>query len=56
MTALYGDNRSFFPFAPWRLVPREYPSWRGYPDDEDVSRDRRDESIPTISGGGCSEH
>ena len=32
---LYGDNRSFFPFAPWRLVPRENPSWRGYPDDED---------------------
>ena len=32
---LYGDNRSFFPFAPWRLVPRENPSWSGYPDDED---------------------
>jgi penicillin-binding protein 1A len=32
---LYGDNRSLFPFAPWRLAPREYPAWRGYPDDED---------------------
>jgi membrane carboxypeptidase/penicillin-binding protein len=32
---LYDENRSLFPFTPWRLAPREYPSWRGYPDDED---------------------
>ena len=32
---LYGDNRPPFPFPTWRLGPREYPSWRGYPDDED---------------------
>jgi len=32
---LYGENRSFFPFAPWRPVPRENPPFRGYPDDED---------------------
>jgi len=31
----YGDNRQPFPFPNWRLGPREYPSWRGYPDDED---------------------
>jgi membrane carboxypeptidase/penicillin-binding protein len=31
----YGDNRPPFPFPTWRLGPREYPSWRGYPDDED---------------------
>jgi len=31
----HGDNRSFFPFAPWRSAPREQPSWRGYPDDAD---------------------
>jgi penicillin-binding protein 1A len=32
---LDGDNRPFFPFAPWRLVPRENRSWSGYPDDDD---------------------
>jgi penicillin-binding protein 1A len=32
---LYGDNRPPFPFPTWRHGPREYPSWRGYPDDED---------------------
>jgi penicillin-binding protein 1A len=31
----YGDNRPPLPFPTWRLGPREYPSWRGYPDDED---------------------
>ncbi|MCP3371185.1 penicillin-binding protein 1A [Bradyrhizobium cajani] len=31
----YGDSRPPFPFPSWRLGPREYPSWRGYPDDED---------------------
>jgi penicillin-binding protein 1A len=31
----YGDNRPPYPFPTWRLGPREYPSWRGYPDDED---------------------
>lgn len=31
----YGDNRPPFPFPTWRLGPREYPSWRGYPEDED---------------------
>jgi membrane carboxypeptidase/penicillin-binding protein len=35
---LYGDNRTPFPFPTWRLGPREYPSWRGYPDDEDRPR------------------
>jgi penicillin-binding protein 1A len=32
---LYDDNRSLSPFRPWRPVPREYPSWNRYPDDED---------------------
>jgi hypothetical protein len=32
---LYGDSRPPFPFPTWRLGPREYPSSRGYPDDED---------------------
>ena len=31
----YGDNRPPIPFPTWRLGPREYPSWRGHPDDED---------------------
>src|SRR5207302_7322500 len=32
---LYDGRRSLFPFRPWRPVPREYPSWGRYPDDED---------------------
>jgi hypothetical protein len=31
----YGDNRSVFPFAPWRLRPRENPTLSEYPDDDD---------------------